>query len=140
MSTFKHGSISKIETTAPNLHAFRITGHVDDDDLEAMAEYMNKVFDTTEDKVDMLIDMGGMTGRDMDAMFDGDVMKAHMRSWSKVRRYAVIAAPDRAGKMIEWSDKVIPVEARAFDASEADNAWAFVGARPTSDATTSTPA
>ena len=128
---FSHGSITQIPTTSPKLHAFRITGHVDDDDMEEMAEHMNKVFDAADDKVDMLLDLGGMTGRDLDSVFDGDVMKAQVRSWSKVGRYAVIAAPERAARMIEWVDKVIPVEAKAFDAAEADAAWAFVGARPT---------
>ncbi|MGR3512122.1 MAG: SpoIIAA family protein [Paracoccaceae bacterium] len=140
MATFHHGSIRSIPTTSANLHAFAITGHVDGDDMEAMAEYMNDVFDRTDDKVDMLLDLAGMTGRDLDAVFDGDVMKAQIRSWTKVGRYAVVAAPDRAAKMIEWADKVIPVDARAFDATEADEAWKFVEARPLnreSDAVTS---
>ena len=136
MTGFTHGSISKISTNKPNVHAFRITGHVDDDDGEAMAEYMNGVFDAADGKVDMLLDLGGMTGRDLDAMFDGDVLKAQLRSWSRVGRYAVIAAPERAAKMIEWADKVIPVDARAFDASEADAAWSFVDARPDGTGTT----
>lgn len=139
MATFHHGSIRSIPTTSANLHAFAITGHVDDDDMEAMAEHMNDVFDRAADKVDMLLDLAGMTGRDLDAVFDGDVLKVQIRSWTKVRRYAVVAAPDRVAKMIEWADKVIPVDARAFDASEADEAWKFVEAQPLgreSDATT----
>lgn len=129
MSEFSHGAISKVATDNPSVHAFRIAGHVEDDDMEAMAEYMNDIFDSANGKVDMLLDLGGMTGRDLDVMFDGDVLMAQIRAWSKVGRYAVIAAPDRAAKMIEWADKVIPVEARAFEASEADAAWLFVEAK-----------
>ena len=131
MTEFSHGSVTQIPTDKQDVYAFRITGHVEDDDMEAMAEFMNKVFDAASGKVDMLLDLGGMTGRDLDAMFDGDVLKAQLRSWSSVGRYAVIAAPERAATMIEWADKVIPVEARAFDAKDADAAWSFVGTRPT---------
>lgn len=130
MTTFSHGSITAIPTDTDRVQAFRITGHVEDDDMEAMSKYMNKVFDTHDGQVDMLLDLTGMTGRDLDAMFDGDVMKAQMRSWSHVRRYAVIGGPERAEKMIEWSDKIIPVDAKTFKSEEAADAWTFVGARP----------
>ncbi|WP_223428127.1 SpoIIAA family protein [Tateyamaria pelophila] len=130
MKTFKHGSIEGIPTDAKHVQAFRITGHVDDDDMEKMAEHMNSVFDTTDQPVDMLLDLSAMTGRDMDAMFDGDVIRAQFRSWSKVGKYAVIGAPDSAEKLISWSNKVIPVDARTFDTQETDAAWDFVNAKP----------
>ena len=133
MQKFMHGSITEISTTAPHLHAFKVTGFVDDDDLEAMAKHMNHVFDSSGDKVDILIDLSGMTGRDFDGFLDGDVLRAQFRSWSKVRCYAVIAAPERAAKMISWIDRMIPVDARAFEYSEVDAGWAFVGARPVSE-------
>ncbi|WP_281969220.1 STAS/SEC14 domain-containing protein [Roseovarius nanhaiticus] len=128
MSTFHHGSIKAIATDNPRVHAFEIVGHADDDDVEAMAEHMNEVFDRADGKVDMLLDLSAMTGRDLDAIFDGDVLKAQVRSWTKVGKYAVIGAPTRAAKIIEWADKVIPVEAKAFEADRANEAWAFVSA------------
>ncbi|MEM6694909.1 MAG: STAS/SEC14 domain-containing protein [Pseudomonadota bacterium] len=125
---FEHGSIKSIATDDPKVFAFEVSGHIDDDDAEAMAEYMNAVFDTAQDKVSMIVDLRGMTGRDLDAIFDGDVLKAQVRSWSKVEKYAVIGAPTHAAKMIYWADKVIPVDARAFEADQAADAWRFVGA------------
>lgn len=130
MSIFKHGAIESIPTDTAHVQAFRISGHVDDEDMQKMAEYMNSVFDGANEPVHMLLDLSGMTGRDMDAMFDGGVIRAQVRSWSKVGKYAVIGAPDRAEKMIEWTDKAIPVDARAFEKSESDAAWAFVDAHP----------
>lgn len=128
MVNFSHGSITQIPTTKDDVYAFRITGHVDDDDVEAMAKFMNIAFDKPG-KVSMLLDLTAMTGRDLDAMFDGDVLTANFRSWSEVDKYAVIGAPEFASRMIGWMDKVIPVEARAFKADEADEAWAFIGAK-----------
>ena len=129
MEHFAHGAITQIATDNPQVYAFRVNGHIDDDDEEAMAKYMNDVFDTHE-KVDMLLDLTGFTGSDWDAMFDGDVLKSRFRSVSKVGKYAVIGAPAGAARMIAVMDKIIPVDARAFDAPEADAAWAFVGAKP----------
>ncbi|ABD54983.1 STAS/SEC14 domain-containing protein [Jannaschia sp. CCS1] len=128
MSTQIYETIEQIPTTAPNVYAFRVTGHIDDDASEALAKFMLAAFDRHEEKVDMLLDLTAFTGSDWDSMLDGDVIKSRFRSLSEVRRYAVIGAPDRAAKMIEFMDKIIPVEAKAFDANQKDAAWAFVGA------------
>ncbi|MGR3486268.1 MAG: SpoIIAA family protein [Paracoccaceae bacterium] len=125
--TFAHGAIAQIPTDAPHVYAFRILGHVDDDAFDAMAAYMNDAFDRHEE-VSMLLDLRGMTGRDWDAMFSREGMIANLRSLSKVARYAAVGGPALAGAMITAMDKVIPVDARAFDADEIDAAFAFVGA------------
>lgn len=129
MQHFSHGAITQIPTDNPKVYAFRVVGHIEDDDEEALAEYMNDAFDMN-DKVDMLLDLSAYTGSDWDAMFDGDVIKSRFRALRKVGRYAVIGAPDGAARMINVMDKIIPVDAKAFPATEADAAWAFVGAKP----------
>lgn len=128
MSQFTYGPIQQIQTTSPTAYAFRITGHVDDDASEALAKFMLEAFDRHEEKVDMLLDMTAFTGSDWDAMFDGDVIASRFRSLSEVRRYAVVGAPEKAAKMIGWMDRIIPVEAKAFDVSENAQAWAFIDA------------
>lgn len=136
--TFAFGPIAQIPTDRDDVYAFRITGHVDDDAAEAMAEFMNDVFDRHE-KVSMLMDLTGFTGSDWDAMLDGDVIKSRFRALTHVHRYAVIGAPERAASMIEIMDVVIPVEAKAFDTSQEEAAWAFVGAAPIKDGSVSQP-
>ena len=128
MSLFANGPIQQIETDNLNVYAFRVTGHIDDDASEAMAEFMNSVFDQ-KDEVNMLLDLTGFTGSDWDSMLDADVIESRFRSLKHVKKYAVIGAPDRAAKMIGFMDKIIPVEAKAFDVLEAPEAWAFVGAK-----------
>ena len=130
MSLFSFGPIQQIATDNTNVYAFRITGHIDDDASEAMAKFMNDVFDRS-DKVNMLLDMTGFTGSDWDAMLDGDVIESRFRSLKHVAKYAVVGAPAKAAKMIAIMDKLIPVEARAFEQSEAKQAWDFVGASQT---------
>lgn len=128
MTPFKFGPIQEIPTDSPKVHAFRITGHIDDDASEALAKHMNRVFDR-HDNVNMLLDMTGFIGNDWDTLFDEDVISSRFRALKHVSRYAVVGAPDRAAKMIEIIDKIIPVDARAFEAREADAAWVFVGAQ-----------
>ncbi len=129
MTHFSYGPISEIETDKPSVHSFRVSGHIDDDASEALAKHMNDVFDRS-DKVNMLLDMTAFTGSDWDSMLDGDVIASRFRALSHVERYAVVGAPERAAKMINLMDKVIPVQAKAFAADESDKAWEFVGARP----------
>ncbi|MBW4707454.1 STAS/SEC14 domain-containing protein [Roseobacter sp. YSTF-M11] len=128
MTRFSYGPITQIPTTSPNVYAFRIKGHVDDDASEALAKFMNDVFDR-QDKVNMLMDLSAFTGSDWDAMLDGDVLESRFRALKHVDRYAVIGAPDRAKKMIGLMDKIIPVEAKAFEVSGYSDAWTFVGAK-----------
>ena len=127
MTQFSHGPITQIPADRETVYAFAITGHITDDDSEALAKYMNAAFDA-HDKVDMLLDLTGMTGSDWDTLFDDDVLKSRFRSLTHVRRYAVVGAPEGAATMIGLMDKIIPVEAKTFDTQA--EAWAFVGAQP----------
>lgn len=129
MTGFSHGPVQQIDTTASDVYAFSFTGHLDDDSEDALAKFMNDVFDHTE-KVKVLLDLSKFTGSDWDALLDKDVIESRFRSLKHVSRYAVIGAPERAAKMIGFMDKIIPVEAKAFSTDEAGAAWDFVGAKP----------
>lgn len=129
MPIFQSGPIHEVPTNSTNVHAFRITGHLDDDASESLATHMNAIFDR-QDSVNMLLDMTAFTGSDWDAMLDGDVISSRFRALSHVDRYAVVGAPDQAAKMIALFDKVIPVKAKAFEAKDSAAAWDFVGAKP----------
>ncbi len=122
-------SVKQIPTTSETVFAFDVQGHVSDDEAEALAEYMNEVFDQ-HDKVNMLMRLDGFTGSDKTALFDGDVIESRWRSLFNVEKYAVVGAPDGAEKMIGFMDKLIPVDARTFKSHEEHAAWQFVGANP----------
>ena len=127
MTQFSHGPITQIPADRETVFAFVIAGHITDDDSEALAKYMNRAFDA-HDKVDMLLDLSGMTGSDWDAAFDDDVIRSRFRALKHVRRYAVVGAPKGAATMIGIMDKIIPVDARTFDTQA--EAWDFLEARP----------
>ncbi|MEO0704013.1 MAG: STAS/SEC14 domain-containing protein, partial [Pseudomonadota bacterium] len=67
MQTFHHGAVAEIPNTSRGVYAFAVNGHVDDDTSEALAKYMNDVFDRQE-KVHMLFDLSGYSGSDGDAL------------------------------------------------------------------------
>ncbi len=124
-------TIVQIPTTSPDVYAFRIRGKVTAEDMHAMAETMNAVFDSGR-TVSMLLHFDAFDGTEAGAMFDVENLKSRFRSLAHVDKYAVIGAPKIAAAMVDLMDKVIPVDARSFDQAEATDAWAFVGARPLS--------
>lgn len=123
------GTIREIATDSESVVAFRILAEVTREDMTAMSERMNALFDT-HDSINMLLLFTTDEGSETGAGFSVETLKAQIRSVAKVERYATVAAPEGAGSMIEVFDKVLPVDARAFSAAEVDAAWAFVGARP----------
>jgi len=125
-------SLHHIPATAPDVYAFRIRGKLAVDDFAAMAETMNAAFEAW-DTVSMLLILEEFEGRETGAGLDLEPLKSQFRSLSHVEKYAVVGPPTYARRMINVMDKIIPVNARTFDAAEEHRAWEFVGARPLSN-------
>ena len=107
-------SITQIATSRKDLYAFRITAEVSREDMTAMAEYMNRVFDQTE-KVDMLMIFDRYEGAETGASLSWEALKSRFRSVTNVGRYVVVGAPDGAETLIDVMNAIIPVEAETFD-------------------------
>ncbi|WP_295316029.1 STAS/SEC14 domain-containing protein [Roseobacter sp.] len=129
MQYSEFGSVAEIPTTTDDTFAFTVKGHIGEETSEVLAAYMNDVFDRHDD-VSMLLDLTEFTGSDSSSILNREVLKSRLRSLTHMKRYAVIGAPEAAGRMISLFDHLIPVEAKAFASDETDAAWAFVGARP----------
>ena len=125
MQQFAFDAITQIETDDKSVYAFEVAGHFSREAAEALAEFMNGVFDK-QSAVSMLLDMSSFTGSDWDNLLDPDVIESRWRSLLNVDKYAVVGAPKPAGQMIDLLDALIPVDARAFDVDEMDKAWQFV--------------
>ncbi len=128
-------TVQQIPSTSPLVHAFRVTGTVTSEDMEAMARHMNAAFEAVDDtaaegEIGMLLIFEAFEGREMGAAMNAETMKAQFKSLSQVAKYAVVGAPDAAESMIGVMDRVIPVDARTFDAGDEAAAWAWVGATP----------
>jgi hypothetical protein len=122
-----HKTIAEIPTGREAVIAFRISGEIDAEGMERMAQRMNDAFDRFK-QVNMLLLFARSDGVTTGASVNFDGLKAQFRALRRVHRYAVVGAPDTAARMIDLFDKVLPVEARAFDLDEEQAAWQFVGA------------
>ena len=114
-------SITQLTTDRADLYAFRISGEVNRDDMEQMAEVMNAAFDAHDDKIDMLMIFDPYKGSETGASLSWEAVKSRFKAITHVNRYAVVGAPDKANKMIDFMDQLMPVKAETF-ANEPD-AW-----------------
>ncbi|MGB5865938.1 MAG: STAS/SEC14 domain-containing protein [Sulfitobacter sp.] len=123
---FTSKSMIEIKTSREDLFAFRIVAEVSREDMTGMAEYMNGIFDTHEEKVDMLMIFDRYKGAEAGASIGWESLKSRFRSVSNVGRYIVVGVPEAAERMIEVMDHLIPVKAETFDDEAA--AWRELGA------------
>lgn len=122
-------SITRIPTTDDATYAFEIAGKISRAEMEAMGEEMNIAFDLF-DKVNMVLVFKDFDGSELGAGFDWASLTSRARALKKVDKYVAVGAPSGAARMIEALGKVIPVDAKAFDLADVEDAWDFVGARP----------
>ncbi|MEX0308920.1 MAG: STAS/SEC14 domain-containing protein [Tateyamaria sp.] len=107
-------SIRQVQTSRPDLYAFRIAGKVSREDIEAMSELMNTAFDAHKEKIDMLLIFDRYEGSDFGATMSWESIKSRFKSLRNVHRYVVVGAPDSAADLIETLGSVLPVEAETY--------------------------
>ncbi|AHM04136.1 hypothetical protein roselon_01770 [Roseibacterium elongatum DSM 19469] len=118
-------TITEFDPGIANVHAFRITGAVTREDMAAMGERMNTLFDAVpkDQKIDMLLVFETERSAEPGANWSVDAMKAQAKAVTSVRNYVVANAPGDAGSIVETVGKALPVEAKSFDTEEAALAW-----------------
>ena len=121
--------IKQIATDKASVYAFRFESGVTSDEMAKLADVLNAAFDRNE-KVRLLFILHDFGASDAMAGLAPRSLYSQMRSLAHVERYAVVGAPAIAAALIETSEKVLPVDARTFDADEEQEAWRFVGAPP----------
>ena len=122
-------TVQELGTGRADVLAFRLGPDVESDDMEAMAEVVNRAFDDHA-AINLLLVLEDFELTDIPAALSPEVARSMARAPAKVERYAVIGAPAVAAAMIKAMDPITPTEARPFDPEEAAAAWAFVGAEP----------
>jgi len=118
-------TVIEVANNRDDLFSFRITGEVTSEDMTAMAEYVNDIFDT-HDKVDLMMIFDRYDGAETGASFSWEGIESRVRSLSHVNRYVVVGAPENAQEVIEAMGAIIPVEAKTFDEELA--AWRYLEA------------
>ena len=124
----EEGHIRRIPVPQEDLFVFEVEGRIGREDIEDMAEQVLDGFDRLG-QINILINMPRFRGMGRGAGLDPTGLLAQARSLGHVGRYAVVGPPAWAGAVITAMDKVIPVQARTFDAKDLDRAydWARAG-------------
>ncbi len=123
-------TVIEVANNRDTLFSFRITGEVSQDDMTALAEYVNDIFDA-HDSVDLMMIFDRYDGAEPGASFSWESIKSRFRSLSKVDRYVVVGAPDSAQSVIDAMSTIIPVKAKTFDEEIA--AWRYLDAEAVSE-------
>ncbi len=121
------GSIRRIQTDNPRLHAFEVNGKIRKGDIEWMAQRLEPAL-KQPGKIDIIIVMTDYDGIELGAAFDAKALREQARAITEVRKYAVVGAPGWAEAMINLMSPLSPVEARTFDLARAADAWKWVQA------------
>jgi hypothetical protein len=122
-------AIERIEGERPTLLAFRIEGRIEREDIEAMAREVLAAFEE-RGEVDMLITLENWDGISAGAILSRERVEAQVRAVRHVRKYAVVGPPDWAAALVNGFDRILPVDARTFEAGDeaAARAWLEEGA------------
>lgn len=121
-------SIHFLQTTNENVFAYQVEGRLRSKDVRAAVEAF-KPYLERESKVNVLGKLNGFSGFDLLALFEDDYIKLNFKSMSKVDKYALIGAPGWMRNFLELVAPLTSITIRAFDPSEEDAAWEWVGAR-----------
>jgi hypothetical protein len=116
-------TIEEFDTGIPRVHAFRILREVTREDMGAMAEHMNEVFDRDDGKVDMLLVFDTKQTSETGAGWSAEALKSRFKSLANVRNYVVAKPPSGAGGMVEAMGRLMPINARVFGTQAEAITW-----------------
>ncbi len=113
-------SLTQIGTSRDDLIAFRVTGAITHDEMDALAEHLNGIFDA-HDQVDLMIAFDRYAPAEAADTFDWEAMKSWFRAEARLRRYVIVGSAEHAQELIDGLSSILPVEAEIFD--EEISAW-----------------
>ncbi|MDM7921570.1 MAG: STAS/SEC14 domain-containing protein [Pyrinomonadaceae bacterium] len=120
-------SIHFLQTTSDNVFAYEVNGRVRERDIKNAVEQM-KPFFAKQDKINVLARVKGLSGFDILAFIDDDLIRLKFRAPAKIEKYAVVGAKPWMRNLVELFNPIISTEIRTFEADEEDAAWEWVGA------------
>ena len=124
--------IRRIPTNREDVFAFAIEGHLDDASLENLYGLLDAAYETHEE-IDLLIRLTGYEGVDWTAAFSESMLSMRAKSLTTLRHYAIVGGPLWIQASITLMQPFLSIELRAFEADEENEAWEWLGARPTDE-------
>lgn len=104
---------------------FEFETTLDRKQVEGMARVVEAAIESTDD-LRLLLDLRATRRFKPDAFLCAKGFLASIRSIGPVTRYAVVGAPGLAAVAVEAFGKILPLEARAFEATDLARAQSWV--------------
>lgn len=122
-------AIVRVPTDRANMLAFRITDKVRSADAKAIMGFLTDAYERFE-KLDLLVIVDDFEGFEPQILFDAGAWSTKRESLSHVRRYAVVGGPSFLRNAAGFFGAFMPVEIKAFERHEEDDAWQWLNAAP----------
>ena len=122
-------AIVRVPTDRANMLAFRITDKVRSSDAKAIMGFLTDAYQRHE-KLDLMVIVDDFEGFDAQILFDAGTWSTKRESLSHVRRYAVVGGPSFIRNAASFFGAFMPVEIKAFERHEEDEAWQWLNAAP----------
>ncbi|SMX38603.1 STAS/SEC14 domain-containing protein [Maliponia aquimaris] len=116
-----------VEDGSDGLMVFEIVGKMQKDD----ADRVFAAFDSAvarHGKINLMVRVKNYEGFDLGLLGDRETMTSKFGAIGKVGRYAVVGAPGWMRAVVQGMAPLLPIEMRAFEASEDDQALAWARA------------
>ncbi|MDN2566138.1 STAS/SEC14 domain-containing protein [Aquibium sp. A9E412] len=121
--------VRRIETDRADAYAFEITGHIAAPDVENAYGLLEAAY-RQHDKIDLIVLIHDYEGFDWNAILTDATMLGKTNALKHIRKYAVVGGPGWMAGAIAVFRPFVSVEMKHFAADEADEAWAWIDARP----------
>lgn len=118
--------IRVVEDGMDGLLVFEIDGKLTEDGTDRVFAAFDRAVER-HDKVNLMVRVKDYEGFDL-GLLGGDAMTSKFGAIGKVGRYAVVGAPGWMRAMVQGMGPLMPIEMRAFDASEDAEAHAWAKA------------
>ena len=119
------GAVKLLDTPRVDFLAYEIEGRITADAIAPLVAAFDKAVAGRE-RIDLLVRLKDFDGFDLGLLADADLRRLKMQGVLKVRRYAVVGAPDWMERLAAMVGHLMPLTIRTFDEDEEDRAWAWL--------------
>jgi len=117
-----------VEDGSDGLLLFEIDGKMTEEGVDQVFAAFDRAVES-HGKINLMVRVKDYEGFDLGLLGDRNFLKSKFGAIDKVGRYAIVAAPGWMRAMVQSIGPLVPIEMRAFDASEdsAAREWASAG-------------
>lgn len=121
-------SVRLIQSTSDQVLAFEVDGRLRQGDVKTLVDAMNPLLEK-DGKFDLLVRIKSLGGFDLFSFLNDELIKVKLRSYSRIRKVAVVGPAPWLRNLIELGWGLLPKDVTVFDHHEEAAAWEWLGAQ-----------